>query len=154
MTHHLTDLDWSFLEDTINVILTREPKDMLLSYSKQVNQPTMRDVGYAKQLKLFDYLKNIGQQPMVIDSKEILMDPKGKLTALCSHLGIPFDKSMLSWAAGPRPEDGVWANHWYNSVHQSTEFQPYQPKTEALPQHLNELWEECEQIYRRLKKFD
>lgn len=152
MTHHLVDIDWSFLENTVNVILTREPKNMLLSYSKQVQNPSMRDVGYAKQLKLFDYLKSIGQQPAVIDSKEVLKDPKGRLRSLCSHLGIPFDENMLSWTAGSRPEDGVWAKYWYDSVHRSTGFQPYQPKTEALPQHLSELWEECEQIYRQLKK--
>ena len=150
MTHHLTDLDWSFLENTINVILTREPKDMLLSYSKQVENPSMRDVGYAKQLKLFDFLNHIGQQPVVIDSKEVLMNPKEKLNALCSHLGIPFDGSMLSWTAGPRPEDGIWADYWYDSVHQSTGFQPYKPKTAPLPEYMQDLLEECNPIYEQL----
>ena len=150
MTHHLTDLNWSFLENTINVILTREPKDMLLSYSKQVQNPSMRDVGYAKQLKLFDYLKSIGQQPAVIDSKEVLMNPKKKLSALCSHLGLPFDESMLGWTAGPRPEDGIWAEYWYDSVHQSTDFQPYKPKTASLPEYMQDLLEECNPIYEQL----
>lgn len=151
MTHHLVDLDWSFLEDTINVILTRDPKDMLLSYSQKVEQPTMRDVGYAKQLKLFKYLQEVGQYPMVVDSKEILKNPQTKLTALCSHLDIPFDETMLSWEKGPRPEDGVWAKHWYHNVHDSTGFKPYQPKTDPLPKHLQGLWKECEQIYEKLK---
>ncbi len=152
MTHHLVDLDWDFLEDTVNVILTRDPKDMLLSYSKKVEQPTMRDVGYAKQLELYNHLTDIGQQPMVLDSKEILMDPEVKLTDLCAYLGIPFDEAMLSWEKGPRPEDGVWAKHWYYNVHNSTGFKPYEPKADSLPDHLKDLWEKCETIFTKLKK--
>lgn len=57
---------------------------------------------------------------------------------------------MLSWEAGPRPEDGVWAPHWYESVHRSTGFQPYAPKTGTLPEHLEDLLAECETIYARL----
>ncbi|MDR8393937.1 sulfotransferase family protein [Aliifodinibius sp. S!AR15-10] len=150
MTHHLVDLDWSFMKDTINLILTRDPRDMLPSYAKQVNQPAMRDVGYAKHLELLEYLQSIGQQPMVIDSKQVLMDPKGKLTEICHGLGIPFDEAMLSWEAGARPEDGVWADHWYHNVHRSTGFKPYTPKTEPFPEHLKELLKECQPIYHRL----
>ena len=29
---------------------------------------------------------------------------------------------MTRWPAGPRDSDGVWASHWYGSVHQSTGF--------------------------------
>jgi Sulfotransferase domain len=30
---------------------------------------------------------------------------------------------MLSWPAGPKPFDGVWAPHWYNAVWMSTGFE-------------------------------
>ena len=36
----------------------------------------------------------------------------------------PYDDAMLSWPAGPKPEDGVWAEHWYASAHRSTGFGP------------------------------
>ena len=26
---------------------------------------------------------------------------------------------MLSWEPGPKPFDGVWAEHWYGTVHES-----------------------------------
>jgi hypothetical protein len=29
---------------------------------------------------------------------------------------------MLTWPAGPKAYDGVWAQHWYNAVHASTGF--------------------------------
>lgn len=150
MTHHLVDLDWSFMEKTVNVILTRDPRDMLPSYAKQVEHPSMRDVGYAKHLELLDYLTDLGQPPIVIDSKEVLMDPEGKLSEICEDLEISFDEAMLSWAAGPRPEDGIWAKYWYHNVHKSTGFQPYKPKTEPFPEHLENLLQECEEIYNKL----
>jgi len=150
MTHHLVNLDWSFLQNTVNIILTRDPKDMLPSYAQKVRQPTMRDVGYAHHLELLDYLTDLGQKPMVIDSREILQDPEKRLIELCRHLGITFDKKMLSWEAGPRPEDGIWAKHWYHNVHKSTGFQPYEPKTDPFPEHLRKLLKECTEVYEEL----
>lgn len=150
MTHHLVDLDWSFMKDTINVILTRDPKEMLPSFVKQIDQPTMRDVGYAQHLELMEYLKGIGQNPIVIDSKEVLMNPREKLTELCDFLGISFDKGMLSWKPGARPEDGIWAKHWYHNVHTSTGFQAYKPKMDAFPEQLRKLLAECEECYAKL----
>jgi hypothetical protein len=29
---------------------------------------------------------------------------------------------MLTWPPGPKPFDGVWADHWYGAVHRSTGF--------------------------------
>ncbi len=150
MTHHLVDLDWSFLKDTINVILTRDPRDMLPSIVKQIPNPTMQDVGYAAHLELLNYLKDIGQNPLVIDSKDVLMNPQKKLTEFCEFAGIPFDEAMLRWEAGARPEDGIWAKHWYHNVHKSTGFQAYQPKKVPVPKHVGYLYTQCLECYRRL----
>ena len=66
----------------------------------------------------------------MIDSDDILENPKAALSALCEALGIDFDVDMLSWVAGPRAEDGVWASHWYDSVHKSTGFSK---PTQSIP---------------------
>ncbi|MCB9006820.1 MAG: sulfotransferase family protein [Ardenticatenaceae bacterium] len=150
MTHHLNDLDWNFMRQTVNVILTRDPLEMLPSYAKQVEQPALHDVGYALHLELFDYLRSIGQTPPVLDSKQTLLNPRGVLTKLCQQVGIPFDEAMLGWQAGARPEDGAWAKFWYHAVHQSTGFQQYQPKTEPFPEHLRPLLNECLPYYEKL----
>lgn len=152
MTHHLENLDWSFLKDTINVILTRDPKEMLPSYIKKIDNPTMRDVGYAKHLELLEYLKDIGQDPIVIDSKDILMYPQSRLREFCANLGIPFDDSMMSWPTGPRKEDGIWAKFWYHNVHRSTGFQQYKSKDDEVPEELQDLLEECTELYEKLTK--
>ncbi|MDA1193232.1 MAG: sulfotransferase family protein [Candidatus Poribacteria bacterium] len=150
MTHHLVEIDRRFLERTVNVLLTRDPVDMLPSLGNVLNLPTLRDTGYAAQHELLEQLRAYGQNPSVIDSRELLNDPRGVLSQLCARLGIPFDEAMLSWEAGARPEDGVWAPHWYASVHQTTGFQPYRPKTTPFPPELKPLLEECRPYYDAL----
>jgi len=150
MTHHLRDLNLSFLSETINVILTRDPIEMLPSYDKEVKNPNMNDVGYEAHEKLYNYLESINQTPLVLDSRRILEQPEDQLKKLCEILDIPFEKQMLSWEKGPIPEDGCWANYWYSSVHKSTGFLAYKPKSEAFPEHLRDLLVKCKPIYERL----
>jgi hypothetical protein len=57
---------------------------------------------------------------------------------------------MISWPAGPRDTDGIWAKHWYASVWQSTSFQPYRPKEIAVPEQLLPLLKPAEDHYQHL----
>jgi len=103
----------------------------------------MRDVGYQLHIDLIRDLQAMNLPVVVVDSKNILLNPEAQLTKLCKAVGIPFDKAMLSWKKGARPEDGIWAKYWYANVHNSTGFQPYQAKTEPFPKYLEPLLEEC-----------
>lgn len=150
MTHHLIHIDLSFLQQMQNVILTRDPKDMLPSYAKQVHQPSMQDVGYAKHLELIHYFQTHQIPYLVLDSRKVLENPEEVLSKLCGALQIPFEKAMLSWEAGARTEDGCWAKFWYKNVHQSTGFQKYKAKTAPFPAHLEALLADCEPIYQKL----
>jgi len=150
MTHHLFELNLDFLKDCVNVILTRDPKEMLVSFDKVIPNPTMQDVGYEAHLMLMDQLERIGQKAIILDSKEILMDPETALTKFCHAIGIPFDKSMLSWEGGPISEDGIWAKYWYANVHKSTGFQPYREKEIDFPERLEPLLKDCRKIYDKL----
>ncbi len=150
MTHHLIDIDWSFMKGMINIILTRNPREMLPSYAEQINQPNIHDVGYAAHIEVMEYLKKLGQPIIVLDGKNVLLNPQKVLSELCEKIGIPFDSSMLSWEAGARPEDGCWAKYWYKNVHRSTCFAPYQPKTTPFPKHLEGLLTECQPLYDQL----
>ena len=42
---------------------------------------------------------------------------------MCEALGIEWTDAMLHWPAGPHPQDGVWAPHWYGRVERSTGFE-------------------------------
>lgn len=152
MTHHLFNLDLGFLDQTVNVLLTRDPEDMLPSYAAWVEKPTLQDVGYKQHIELLNYLRARGQNPPVLDSKQILLNPKKVLSELCARIGIDFQESMLSWKAGARPEDGSWAKYWYQSVHESTGFGEYVKKTAPFPDSLKPLLEECKPYYERLNE--
>lgn len=151
MAHHLYKLDWNFLDRTVNVLLTRDPREMLPSYAAVVETPTLQDVGYAHHVELLEYLRSRGQDPPVLDSKQVLLNPHKVLAELCARIGIPFREEMLVWKAGPRPEDGSWAQYWYASVHRSTGFTPYRPKTAPFPEQLEPLLAECRPYYEQLR---
>lgn len=152
MTHHLFNLELGFLADTVNVLLTRDPFDMLPSYAVNVERPTLQDVGYKQHIELLEYLQSIGQTPPVLDAKQILLNPKKVLKELCERIGVDFQDSMLSWNAGARVEDGSWAKYWYKSVHESTGFGKYVQKTEPFPESLQPLLEECKPYYEKLSQ--
>ena len=141
------------MRDCFNLILTRDPKEMLPSFAKEIENPKMQDVGYAAHLELIEYYKENGIDYWVLDSKTILLDPEKELKKLCDHLDIPWDQKMLSWKAGAREEDGVWAKYWYDNVHKSTGFQAYSPKLDPFPKHLIPLLEECTPLYEQILKF-
>ena len=149
MAHHLVDLDLAFLSHTSNVFLIRDPQEMLPSLTVQVPHAALEDTGLKRQWQLFEELCDAGQRPAIVDSRLLLQDPEVILQQLCAHLGLQFDRCMLSWQAGPRPEDGVWAPHWYHAVHQSTGFAAYRPKQD-FPDALLALLDECKPWYDRL----
>ena len=152
MTHHLINLDWSFLKNMVNVILTRDPVEMLPSLAVNIKSPTILDTGYLHQIKLLEYLTQNKQYPPILDAKQVLLNPKLVLSKLCARLDIAFNCNMLKWEAKPRKEDGIWAKYWYKNIHNSTGFVEYTPKTEPFPDHLIPLLKECEPFYKKLNE--
>jgi hypothetical protein len=150
MAHHLLDLNLSFLSDTINVLLIRDPVEMLPSLVNQLPDPTLADTGLLRQIELFEELSKRDQTPVILDARETLLNPTSVLETLCARIGISFSKTMLTWEPNPRPEDGIWARHWYHNVHKSSGFSPYRPKTEPFPERLLPLLEECVPYYQSL----
>lgn len=140
MVHHLTpDVDLSFLDECVNVMLIRDPAEVISSLVNQLPDPTPRDVGLERQVTLFRDLCRRGQEPPVLDARGLLSDPEGVLGELCNRVGIGWDLAMLSWPPGPQPEDGPWSKYWYDNVQRSTGFEPYRPKGVTIPPHCNQL---------------
>lgn len=150
MAHHLVDLDRGFLTATANVLLIRDPAEVLRSLRHQLGRPRLADTGIAVQSSLFDELSRGGGEPPVVDSRELLLAPAVVLERLCRRLGIDPDPVMQSWPAGGRAEDGIWAPHWYANVHRSTGFQLYRPKTGEFPERLRPVLDEARPHYERL----
>ena len=153
MTHHLIQMDTAFTSLTENVLLIRDPKRIIASYIKVIQNPTIADIGIKMQYDLFQQFQKVNNPPAVVDAKTLLLNPPKVLTKLCQQLAIPFDKNMLEWEAGPIKADGVWAKDWYANVHQSTGFIPYVEKEVNLTGDLAKLADECQPYYDYLLEY-
>lgn len=152
MTQHLVgDIDLDWLSRLDNAFLIRRPEEVVASFSKQ--RPDLRawELGYERQAEIFDLVcERTGEIPPVLDAEDVLKNPRGQLTALCDRLDVAFDPAMLEWRAGPRSFDGVWAPYWYDAVHRSTGFAPWQPNHPDLDERQREIAEAARPFYQRL----
>jgi hypothetical protein len=157
MSHHMLDgfgLDW--MDACENAFLIRLPEQVLASYTAKRAEVSLEDIGFVRQAQLFDRVaQRLGRAPPVVDSADVLADPRATLGALCAAVGICFSEAMLGWPAGPRPGDGVWAPAWYDAVERSTGFAPPAPpkRFEDLADHLKPIAEAARPYYDHLARW-
>src|SRR4051812_9141437 len=65
MTHHLLpEIDRSWLGAVTNCFLIRDPAEVIASYIKKNNEPTLEDIGFVQQAKIFDWVReHVGNIP-------------------------------------------------------------------------------------------
>ncbi|MYH61744.1 MAG: HAD family hydrolase [Caldilineaceae bacterium SB0675_bin_29] len=155
MAHHMLDhIELNWLDKLTNCFLIRSPVEVITSYIRVRSQPTLLDLGFPQLLRLFDTVRrNTGSIPPVIDSQDVLEDPRGTLMLLCEAVAVPFSEKMLSWPPGRRDSDGLWAPYWYAAVEKSTGFAPYRPKSEQPPPQLQDLLAQAQSAYQELYRF-
>lgn len=153
MAHHLLPgMEGDWLDALAHAFLIRDPREMLTSLVRVTPDPTIEDTGLPQQVALFRRVSGrTGAPPPVVDARDLLEDPAGVLVRLCAALGVEYVERMLSWEPGPRPTDGVWAEHWYGSVERSTGFRPYRPKPDEVPPRLADLHAACRDLYDELR---
>src|SRR5436190_10749082 len=152
MTHHLLPgMEREWLSGLTNCFLIRDPREVLASYTKVIEAPTLEDTGFPQQAEIFAWVKeHTGGMPLVLDAADVLRDPRKMLGLLCDAISIEFQDSMLAWPSGKRETDGVWGKYWYGEVEKSTGFRPYQPKNVEVPHRLSALCGQCEEYYDAL----
>lgn len=152
MTHHLLPhIDRSWLNEVVNCFLIRDPREVVASYARKRESVSLTDTGIEQQAEIFDYVVELtGAIPPVIDARDVLSNPGGTLCALCRRIGVEFSSRMLSWPSGPRSTDGIWGEHWYDAVRNSTGFAAYRRRQVKLPQDLEELVEQSTAPYQRM----
>jgi hypothetical protein len=152
MAHHLTDQidDVGWLASLHNVMLIRDPAEVVSSYIKSRSTVTPDDIGLWRQLSMHGDITSSGVPPRVIDSADFLRDPRRYLEALCDEHALPFEQSMLSWPPGRRDTDGVWGPYWYDAVWKSTGFEPYRAREVRLSGAAAEVATGCREAYERL----
>jgi hypothetical protein len=143
------------MSQVLNAFLIRDPSAVLASYAAKRTHVTLADLGFVQQRRLFEReAERLGAPPPVVDAADIMANPGRTLERLCRALGIAYTPSMLSWPAGPRPTDGVWAPAWYQSVERSTGFQARGVETAVvLPPPLQRLADEAQPHYDALKVY-
>ena len=150
MANHLEGLDWNDVDgpDHRHVILTRHPDGVLPSYLAHIDRPTLLDLGYAHQHCI---LNHAGERAEVVTAESLFAQPEATLRALCNALDLPWQPGMLAWKKGGRPEDGVWAQYWYECVHQSNGWEPRELQHGKVPESLAELRGTCLEHYLALQ---
>ena len=152
--HMIPSFDRQWIHDVCNVFLIRDPARVIASYHAKEENPELSDIGVREQLELFDMVaQKTGEAPTVVNSADILASPEIVLAGLCKAIGIEFQASMLTWIAGPKIYDGVWAPHWYKSVWQSTGFSTPPSKPAIVPEHLLNLLETANSYYDQIKAY-
>jgi len=152
MTHHfLPEINREWLGAVTNCFLIRDPREVIASYVKKREDPSLEDLGFMQQVEIFNFVRNrLNSIPPVVDAKDVLENPERTLRLLCDAVGVDFNKSMLSWPPGLCDTDGIWARHWYGEVAKTTSFRPYRPTDQQVPERLREIYERCCDCYEKL----
>jgi hypothetical protein len=150
MAHHLVpNLPRDWITSLSNVLLIRDPMDVVASYTRSRSDVSLSDLGVVQLTELFEQL---GESVPVLDADDFLEDPETHLRWMCEFAGVEFTEKMLQWPPGPRETDGVWAPYWYADVTSSTGFDRRKRKrpTELGPVAL-EVVEKARPYYERLR---
>ena len=136
------------------IFLIRNPGETLASRMQMNSSVTPEDLDLAEQVRIYNWIKeNTNDDPIVIDGDHLRRDPGIILTKACQRLNLPFTDKMLSWRAGPKSVDGLWAQASYTDVHASTGFRPpsvAEVTREDLPDHLAALYDDAFPHYEKL----
>ena len=152
MAHHLLDdMDRGWMSRLRHCLLIRRPDAVLSSYLRARGTATLDDLGFARQVEILHYVKReLGQMPIVLDSRDVLMAPAEMLRRFCEALGVDYTPAMLRWPPGRRRSDGVWAKHWYARVEASTGFAPYREPIIDVPAAFQPVLDAAMPLYETL----
>ena len=114
MTHHMprgSDLLWT--KDIKHVFLIRSPERVIASYREKMPSVSPDDIGIIRQRELFEEITALtGQRPPVVDSADILANPKAMMREICEALCVEWvDGCMTNWKQGARPSTLLPVGH-------------------------------------------
>ncbi|NET55869.1 MAG: hypothetical protein F6K47_06775 [Symploca sp. SIO2E6] len=146
------NLDWLMCLD--NFFLIRHPCEIIVSrqniYNYQKNF-TLHEIGIEDMYNLFVFIQErTAKMPIVVDSTDLIKNPRQVLQQLCTQLSVDFSDKMLTWQSGIRETDPLWAKTWYKTLANSTGFIPFVHQEITVPEHLKPVIEECLPFYENL----
>jgi hypothetical protein len=94
MTHHLIpQLPRGWIGGLTNLLLIRDPGEVVASYVRSRADVVADDIGLVQQSELYDLL---GRDVPVIDSADFLRAPESYLRWLCDYIDVPFTPPTVS----------------------------------------------------------
>jgi Sulfotransferase domain len=150
--HILDDIPRDWIAACRHIFLIRDPAEVAASFAATTGAVTADDIGQVRQTWLYENIsQRTGRAWPVIEGQDVLENPAAMLRALCRDIDIPFDENMLSWSAGKRETDGVWAPWWYARVEASTGFEKPRPSPHILPEAAMAAVQESRPHYEKLR---
>jgi len=94
MSHHLLpEMSRDWLPQLTNCFLIRHPAEVLPSLDEKYERPRLPDTGYPQQVEIFEFVrKSIGRVSPIIDSRDVLTNPRAILGKLAARLTLSFRK--------------------------------------------------------------
>lgn len=75
------------------------------------------EIGFSDLLDIFNYVKNeLGQNPIIIDSDDLLLNPELYLKAYCNKVGLPWKPEILKWEKGIIPKGWEDWQGWHDDA--------------------------------------
>ena len=152
--HMLPEMLGAWLLEMEHVFLLRHPGLVITSYLKVLPEMAIEDTGLPWQVALMDFIREkTGATPPVIRAEDLRLSPRTTLRSLCAALALPWQEEMLTWPAGPHPQDGVWGRHWYGNTWKTTGFDPHLTPEEEPPTPHVPFYAEAMEMHRHLESF-
>lgn len=157
--HVLPEFGTEWLKHLHHVFLIREPSEVIASWYKVFGNVTTHDIGIISQYEIFQKVETLLKRvPLVIDSRDLVKDPRQVLSFICSHVGLNFSEDMLIWEPGLEESQLLFAGTlsefsptWYSVVQNSSGFLPYREKDPIkLSDPLKRIEDECRHFYQKL----
>jgi hypothetical protein len=114
--------DEAFLATGVHTFLIRHPAEVIASYYALYPGLGRDAAGFAWLAEIYDAVADAtGQQPVIVDSDDLVARPQETVAAYCRAIGIPFKPEALSWE--PRMEPS-WSRtaRWHDVASRTTGF--------------------------------
>jgi hypothetical protein len=149
---HYVNHMWTpeFLSHFTHAFLIRDPAKTISSVYNKWPDFDESEIGFPEQRALFDLLHALhGTPPPVIDSDDLLENPKLMTQKFCEAVGIEFIEDALSWEAGGDPSEHSWwdGGSFHHNLANSTGLKPQVRKyleVDDAPSRVR-------QVHRRMK---
>lgn len=110
-----------FLAQARHSFLIRRPEEIAASFLALEGDLRIHESGIRALYDLFETVRGVGGQAIVVDSDDLVMDPEATMRAYCDAVGLPFRAEALRWEPGVRRE---WERtaRWHRDASASSGF--------------------------------